>query len=159
MLARSRFLRASGNGTASQHSSRCQDCVCVDRHSRHSNDKAYERPSPTVKPPDDNGIKTFQSPLFQRSLFQLSSEPYACAQKSSNTAAGSGESTKRCVRRMPMKSFFGSEYAEVPNPPSQPNRPGTIQGLSPWAYTAMQKPQLLCPPKNISAPVFCSGVS
>ena len=74
---------------------------------------------------------------------QASSERYPCIQKSSNSAGGSGESIKRWVSRMPIKSFFGSEYAEVPKPPSQPNRPGTVQGLSGWMFTPMPKPQLL----------------
>jgi hypothetical protein len=44
---------------------------------------------------------------------------------------------------MPIKSFAGSEYAEVPKPPSHPNRPGTVQGRSRLMFTAMPKPQLL----------------
>jgi hypothetical protein len=61
---------------------------------------------------------------------QASSERYAFAQKSFNTGGGSGESIIRCVIRMPTKSFFGSEYAEVPKPPSHPNRPGTFHRFS-----------------------------
>ena len=50
--------------------------------------------------------------------------PYASVQKSVNTFGGSGESIMRCVKRMPIIPSAGSVYADVPKPPSQPNRPG-----------------------------------
>lgn len=50
--------------------------------------------------------------------------PYARVQKSVNTFGGSGESIIRCVKRMPIVPSAGSVYADVPRPPSQPNRPG-----------------------------------
>lgn len=49
---------------------------------------------------------------------------YASVQKSLNTLGGSGESSMRWVRRMPIIRFSGSVYPDVPKPPSQPNRPG-----------------------------------
>ena len=68
--------------------------------------------------------------------------PYASVQKSVKTFGGSGDSIMRCVKRMPIIASRGSVYAEVPKPPSQPNRPGVRKTSLRRVSTAMPKPQL-----------------
>src|SRR5437667_11454386 len=51
--------------------------------------------------------------LLTRSPLTLN-VPYTPAQNSPYTAGPSGESTSRCVSRIPTRSFLGSEYADVP---------------------------------------------
>src|SRR6185437_8797397 len=69
-------------------------------------------------------------------------------QKSVNTGGGVGESMIRWVRRIPVSCAFGSEYQEVPYPPSQPKRPGAECGSSRPVKTDRPKPQPLALPRN-----------
>src|SRR5258708_37659894 len=71
-------------------------------------------------PPDRKAVCLFLRPF----PVAYSIAPYASVQKSVNTFGDSGESIMRCVKRMPIVLSAGSVYADVPKPPSQPNRPG-----------------------------------
>jgi hypothetical protein len=77
--------------------------------------------------------------------------PYASVQKSVNTFGGSGESIRRCVKRMPIMPSAGSMHAVVPKPPVQPNRPGVWKISLRRMSTAIPRPQLECTEENFRA--------
>src|SRR5947209_4316171 len=86
---------------------------------------------------------------------------YAEVQKSRQTSGGLGDVQARWVIRMMTMSSLGSEYQEVPRPPSQPYRPGTAAMSSRLVTTETPNPQPWLSKKPEISPdtAFCSGVS
>lgn len=74
------------------------------------------------------------------SIFRLA-HAYTERQKSRHTSGGAGEVHARCVKSTPASDRVGSEYQDVPRPPSQPNEPSERPSSSRSVATAKPKPQ------------------
>jgi len=92
--------------------------------------------------------------------------PYAIEREIEDLAAliteagGLGDVQAHWVIRMVTMSSLGSEYQEVPMPPSQPYRPGTAARSSRLVTTETPNPQPWLSKKPETRPdtAFCSGV-